>query len=79
MNENCKKVYFELIDLIEVLKQKDKCECPEFQIRWLKKCQSVRERVNQLCQDDFNSVEKEYLKWCNKQKNETTNTVRPTS
>jgi len=79
MNEKCEKIYAELIDLIEALKQKEHCKHPEFQVRWLKKYESVKEKMNALCQDEFNLVEKEYSKWCIKQKNETTNIVRPTS
>lgn len=68
MSEKGEQVYNAFIDLIEVLKQKDKCNCPNFQKLWIKKNQNVRKRINELSKDEIDLFESKYKEWCKKQK-----------
>ena len=76
MSNESQKLFNEFIDLIEVLKQKDKCNCPNFQRIWISKKQNIQKRINELQQKDLEEFEIKFKEW-NKQ-NEVADPIRPT-
>jgi uncharacterized protein YdcH (DUF465 family) len=76
MSEENQKLFNEFIDLIEVLKQKDKCNCPNFQKIWINKKQNINKRINQLPQKDLNEIEIKFKEWS--KQHEVADPIRPT-
>ena len=50
-------------DLITSLKNSDKCNNPDFQKRWCKKYQEVRDSINSLPQDESDELDNKYKEW----------------
>jgi hypothetical protein len=76
LNEKLEKLFNDLTDIIDVLRQQEKCGCDEFRGRWLKKHKDVQERLGELTQQEYEELNVLYTDWFKKQNYETANTLR---
>ena len=64
MNEKLEKIFNDLVDLIEVLKQEEKCSCPKFQQVWSEKNKMIQDKIKLLSQEEFKMLEEHYKNNC---------------